>query len=137
MTAGNGSQRFLAEINVTPFVDVMLVLLIIFMVTAPMMQEGIDVNLPQAQGKTLPSKEKRITISIPKENEIYLNDRKVELSLLEDTLKKIYQNRSDREIFLRADQTVPYGFVVKTMGAIKSAGIEQLGMITVPLETKG
>jgi biopolymer transport protein TolR len=137
MTAGNDSRRFLAEINVTPFVDVMLVLLVIFMVTAPMMQEGIDVNLPQAQGKSLPSKKKRITISITKSNEIFLNERKVEFSLLEDTLKKIYQNRSDREIFLRADQTVPYGFVVKTMGAIKSAGIEQLGMITVPLETRG
>jgi biopolymer transport protein TolR len=137
MTVGNDSRRFLAEINVTPFVDVMLVLLVIFMVTAPMMQEGIDVNLPQAQGKSLPSKEKRITISITKSNEIFLNERKVEFSLLEDTLKKIYQNRSDREIFLRADQTVPYGFVVKTMGAIKSAGIEQLGMITVPLETRG
>jgi biopolymer transport protein TolR len=137
MAGINDSKRFLADINVTPFVDVMLVLLVIFMVTAPMMQEGIDVNLPQAQGKTLPSKEKRITISITKENEIFLNERKVEFSLLEDTLKKIYQNRSDREIFLRADQTVPYGFVVKTMGAIKSAGIEQLGMITVPLETKG
>jgi len=137
MNVGNDSKRFLAEINVTPFVDVMLVLLVIFMVTAPMMQEGIDVNLPQAQGKSLPSKEKRITISINKSNEIYLNERKVEFSLLEDTLKKIYQNRSDREIFLRADQTVPYGFVVKTMGAIKSAGIEQLGMITVPLETRG
>lgn len=137
MTAGNDSKRFLADINVTPFVDVMLVLLVIFMVTAPMMQEGIDVNLPQAQGKSLPSKEKRITISITKASEIYLNERKVEFSLLEDTLKKIYQNRSDREIFLRADQTIPYGFVVKTMGAIKSAGIEQLGMITVPLETRG
>ena len=137
MAGINDSKRFLADINVTPFVDVMLVLLVIFMVTAPMMQEGIDVNLPQAQGKTLPSKEKRITISITKENEIFLNERKVEFSLLEDTLKKIYQNRSDREIFLRADQTVPYGFVVKTMGAIKSAGIEQLGMITVPLETRG
>jgi biopolymer transport protein TolR len=137
VTGSNDSKRFLAEINVTPFVDVMLVLLVIFMVTAPMMQEGIDVNLPQAQGKSLPSKEKRITISITKENEIYLNERKVEFSLLEDTLKKIYQNRSDREIYLRADQTVPYGFVVKTMGAIKSAGIEQLGMITVPLETRG
>jgi biopolymer transport protein TolR len=131
------TRKQVAQINVVPMIDVMLVLLVIFMVTAPMMQEGIDVNLPQAQGKTLPSKEKRITISITKENEIYLNERKVEFSLLEDTLKKIYQNRSDREIFLRADQTVPYGFVVKTMGAIKSAGIEQLGMITVPLETKG
>ena len=137
MAGINDSKRFLADINVTPFVDVMLVLLVIFMVTAPMMQEGIDVNLPQAQGKSLPSKEKRITISITKSSEIFLNERKVEFSLLEDTLKKIYQNRSDREIFLRADQTVPYGFVVKTMGAIKSAGIEQLGMITVPLETRG
>jgi len=137
MLSSNDSKRFLSEINVTPFVDVMLVLLVIFMVTAPMMQEGIDVNLPQAQGKSLPSKEKRITISITRANEIYLNDRKVELPRLEDTLKKVYQNRLDREIFLRADQSVPYGFVVKTMGAIKSAGIEQLGMITVPLETKG
>jgi biopolymer transport protein TolR len=137
MAGSKDSKRFLADINVTPFVDVMLVLLVIFMVTAPMMQEGIDVNLPQAHGKSLPSKEKRITISITKDSEIYLNERKVEFSLLEDTLRKIYQNRSDREIFLRADQTVPYGFVVKTMGAIKSAGIEQLGMITVPLESKG
>jgi biopolymer transport protein TolR len=131
---GGDSKRFLSEINVTPFVDVMLVLLVIFMVTAPMMQEGVDVNLPQAKGKSLPSKEKRVTISITDKREIYINDRKTQLVQLEDTLKKIFQNRLDKQIFLRADEIVPYGYVVKTMAAIRNAGIEQLGMVTAPLE---
>lgn len=134
MLSGGDSKRFLAEINVTPFVDVMLVLLIIFMVTAPMMQEGVDVNLPQAKGKALPSKEKRVTISVTDKQEIYINNRKTPLVELEKTLKKIFQNRLDKQIFLRADEVVPYGFVVKTMAAIRNAGIEQLGMVTVPLE---
>ena len=136
MLSGNDSKRLLSEINVTPFVDVMLVLLIIFMVTAPMMQEGVDVNLPQAKGKNLPSKEKRMTITITSKKEIYLNDRKVELSKLEIRLKKIFQNRVDKELFLKADEVVPYGFVVKTMAVIRSAGIDQLGMVTVPLEKR-
>ena len=134
MLSGGDSKRFLSEINVTPFVDVMLVLLVIFMVTAPMMQEGVDVNLPQAKGKTLPSKEKRVTISVTDKQEIYINDRKTPLAELEVTLKKVFQNRLDKQIFLRADEVVPYGFVVKTMAAIRNAGIEQLGMVTVPLE---
>ena len=134
MLSGGDSKRFLSEINVTPFVDVMLVLLVIFMVTAPMMQEGVDVNLPQSKGKALPSKEKRVTISITDKREIYINDRKTPLAQLEETLKKIFQNRLDKQIFLRADEVVPYGFVVKTMAAIRNAGIEQLGMVTVPLE---
>lgn len=134
MLTGGDSKRFLSEINVTPFVDVMLVLLVIFMVTAPMMQEGVDVNLPQAKGKSLPSKEKRVTISITDKREIYINDRKTQLVQLEDTLKKIFQNRLDKQIFLRADEIVPYGYVVKTMAAIRNAGIEQLGMVTAPLE---
>jgi len=133
MLTGGDSKRFLSEINVTPFVDVMLVLLVIFMVTAPMMQEGVDVNLPQAKGKSLPSKEKRVTISITDKREIYINDRKTQLVQLEDTLKKIFQNRLDKQIFLRADEIVPYGYVVKTMAAIRNAGIEQLGMVTAPL----
>jgi biopolymer transport protein TolR len=132
--SGNDSKRFLSEINVTPFVDVMLVLLIIFMVTAPMMQEGVDVNLPQAQGKSLPSKEKRMTISITSKKEIYLNDRKIELSDLEKKLRTIFQNRADKQLFLRADEIVPYGFVVKTMAAVRNAGIDQLGMVTVPFK---
>ena len=134
MLSGGDSKRFLSEINVTPFVDVMLVLLVIFMVTAPMMQEGVDVNLPQAKGKALPSKEKRVTIAITDKQEIYINDRKTPLGELEETLKKVFQNRMDKQIFLRADEVVPYGFVVKTMAAIRNAGIEQLGMVTVPLE---
>ena len=132
----NIPNRFLSEINVTPFVDVVLVLLVIFMVTAPMMQEVFDVNLPQAKGKNLPSKEKRMTITITSKKEIYLNDRKVELSKLEIRLKKIFQNRVDKELFLKADEVVPYGFVVKTMAVIRSAGIDQLGMVTVPLEKR-
>lgn len=134
MLTGGDSKRLLSEINVTPFVDVMLVLLVIFMVTAPMMQEGVDVNLPQAKGKSLPSKEKRVTISITDKREIYINDRKTQLDQLEDSLKKIFQNRLDKQIFLRADEIVPYGYVVKTMAAIRNAGIEQLGMVTAPLE---
>jgi biopolymer transport protein TolR len=128
------SNRLLSEINVTPFVDVVLVLLVIFMVTAPMMQEGVDVNLPQAKGKSLSSKEKRMTITITSKKEVYLNDRKVELPKLEDRLKKIFQNRVNKELFLKADEVVPYGFVVKTMALIRSAGIDQLGMVTVPIE---
>jgi biopolymer transport protein TolR len=124
----------MSEINVTPFVDVMLVLLVIFMVTAPMMQEGVDVNLPQAQGKTLPSKEKRMTISITSTKEIYLNDRKIELADLENKIRTVFQNRTDRQLFLKADEIVPYGFVVRTMAAVRNAGIDQLGMVTVPLE---
>lgn len=136
MWGDNRSSRFLSEINVTPFVDVVLVLLIIFMVTAPMMQEGVDVNLPQAEGKSLPTKEKRMTITITSKKEIYLNDRKVELPKLEDRLKKVFQDRVNKELFLRADKVVPYGFVVRTMAHIRNAGIDQLGMVTVALEEK-
>lgn len=136
MWGSNRSSQLLSEINVTPFVDVMLVLLIIFMVTAPMMQEGVDVNLPQAKGKSLPTKERRMTITITSKKEVYLNDRKVELANLEDRLKKVFQDRVNKELFLKADKVVPYGFVVKTMAYIRNAGIDQLGMVTVPLEKK-
>jgi len=106
------------------------------MVTAPMMQEGVDVNLPQAKGKILPTKEKRMSITITGKKEIYLNNRKVKLSNLEERLKKVFQDRVNKELFLRADKVVPYGFVVKTMAAIRNAGIDQLGMVTVPLEER-
>lgn len=126
----------LSEINVTPLVDVMLVLLIIFMVTAPMMQQGIDVNLPQegGGGNLDPSRE-RLVITLAKNERMYLNDRRIDFPELEQTLRQA--SGSSREVFLRADKDVPYGFVVRAMAVIKEAGIERLGIVTVPAEDDG
>ena len=119
----------LSEINVTPFVDVMLVLLVIFMVTAPLLQQGIDVNLPKAKGKDLPPEE-RVTLIIKRDRVIYMNDNPVTLSEMRKKLASISQLNPN--VFLKADKDVPYGFVVEVMGDIKEAGIEKLGMITEP-----
>ncbi len=119
----------LSEINVTPLVDVMLVLLIIFMVTAPLLQQGVDVNLPKAKGKDLPPEE-RITIVIKKGGVIYMNDNPVSMN---DVVKKLSAiSKLNPNVFLKADKDVPYGMVVEVMGEIKEAGIEKLGMITEP-----
>ncbi|MFZ3121890.1 MAG: protein TolR [Thermodesulfovibrionales bacterium] len=123
------NRGVLSEINVTPFVDVMLVLLIIFMVTAPLLQQGIDVNLPQAKGKDLPSEE-RITLVIKKDGVIYMNDKPMSMSEIKQKLTAI--SKLNPNVFLRADKDVPYGFVVQVMSDIKEAGIEKLGMITEP-----
>jgi biopolymer transport protein TolR len=122
-------RNVLSEINVTPFVDVMLVLLVIFMVTAPLLQQGIDVNLPKAKGKDLPPEE-RITLVIKKGGIIYMNDNPVSLSQMGHKLQAI--SKLNPNVFLKADKDVPYGFVVEVMGEIKEAGIEKLGMITEP-----
>jgi biopolymer transport protein TolR len=119
----------LSEINVTPFVDVMLVLLVIFMVTAPLLQQGIDVNLPKAKGKDLPPEE-RITLIIKRDGIIYMNDSPVSLAEMNRKLKSV--SKLNPNVFLKADKDVPYGFVVEVMGDIKEAGIEKLGMITEP-----
>jgi biopolymer transport protein TolR len=125
----NRGRDVLSEINVTPFVDVMLVLLIIFMVTAPLLQQGIDVNLPQAKGKDLPPEE-RIALVIKRDGIIYMNDNPVSLTEMGNKLKAI--SKLNPNVFLKADKDVPYGFVVEVMGEIKEAGIEKLGMITEP-----
>ena len=125
----NRDRQVLSEINVTPFVDVMLVLLVIFMVTAPLLQQGIDVNLPRAKGKALPPDE-RITLVVKRGQAIYMNDRHVSLSEMGRKLKAI--SKLNPNVFLKADKDVPYGFVVQVMGEIKEAGIEKLGMITEP-----
>lgn len=128
------SRTVMSEINVTPFVDVMLVLLIIFMVTAPLLQQGIDVNLPKAKGKSMPPEE-RITIVIKKDKAIFMNDNHVSVDDLSQKLRAI--SRLNPNIFLKADSEVPYGLVVQIMGEIKEAGIEKLGMITEPpMQTK-
>ena len=133
--AGNHSE-LMSDINVTPFVDVMLVLLIIFMVTAPMMIEGLNVDLPEATAKPLDSEKEHLVITIDKNNLVYINDFKVAVDFLGEKLNKMLQGRSDREVYLKADKNIPYGIVVQVMAEIKKAGIEQLGMITEPAVLK-
>jgi biopolymer transport protein TolR len=125
----NRERNVLSEINVTPFVDVMLVLLVIFMVTAPLLQQGIDVNLPKAKGKDLPPEE-RINLIIKKGGVIYMNDNPVSMTEMRKKLDAI--SKLNPNVFLKADKDVPYGLVVEVMGEIKEAGIEKLGMITEP-----
>jgi biopolymer transport protein TolR len=125
----NRHRDVLSEINVTPFVDVMLVLLVIFMVTAPLLQQGIDVNLPRAKGKDLPPEE-RITLVVKRGGFIYMNDNPVSMTEMREKLEAI--SKLNPNVFLKADKDVPYGFVVEVMGEIKEAGIEKLGMITEP-----
>lgn len=130
-------KRLLSDINVTPLVDVMLVLLIIFMVTAPMMMQGIDVNLPETRSQSFESRdEDPLVITITEKREILLNDYKTDLNTLGKKLKAICENKAHKEVFLSADKRVSYGFVVKVMDRIKNAGIEKLGMVTEPLEVK-
>ena len=124
----------LAEINVTPLVDVMLVLLIIFMVTAPMLSMGIDVNLPKVQSKSVDVTEEKLVLTISESREIFLNKTKLQMGELNSKLQAIFSNRIDREIFLRADKNVPYGFVVEVMSEVRKSGVDKLGMITEPPE---
>ena len=130
----NDPNKTMAEINVTPLVDVMLVLLIIFMVTAPMLSMGIDVNLPRVKSKSVDVTEEKLVLTVSEAKEIYLNKTKMQLSELNSKLEAIFSNRIDREVFLRADKNVPYGFVVEVMSEIRKAGVDKLGMITEPPE---
>ncbi len=136
MQGPKSENRPMADINVTPLVDVILVLLIIFMVTAPMMQQGVDVELPQTTSQAMEGQEQRLVITINAKREVYLNQERVDPALLRRHLERSTAARLNREVFLRADRSVPYGFVVRIMAEAKNAGIEKLGMVTEPLETR-
>ncbi len=123
----------MSQINVTPFVDVMLVLLIIFMVTAPMMIQGVDVSLPQATSEPLQTETENLLITIDKNNHVYINDYRVTLDFLQEKLQKILEGREGRRVYLRADKDISYGMVVRVMSEIKNAGVVNLGMVTEPI----
>lgn len=128
------NDGYISDINVTPLVDVMLVLLIIFMVTAPMMMQGVEVNLPQTATKHIKTKEDPLVLTVNKKQEIFLENYRIKLDGLEAKIKKIFKNRREKDILLRADKDVPYGFVIKVIAGVKKAGIDKLGMVTEPLD---
>jgi|SRR4051812_3639332 biopolymer transport protein TolR len=128
----NDNRGIMAEINVTPLVDVMLVLLVIFMVTAPMMQQGVQVNLPKADAKAMTQAEETVMVTVEANGRISINKDVVAPADLKQKLSTMFASRSKKEVFLKADAGVPYGDVVKTMADIKGAGIERLGMVTEP-----
>jgi biopolymer transport protein TolR len=136
MAIGGNSDRLMSDINVTPFVDVMLVLLIIFMVTAPMMMQGVDVALPETTSKPLIAQKENLIITINKKNQIFINDYQITLDFLQEKLKKILAGRENREVYLRADKEISYGVVVRIMAEIKEAGVDKLGMVTEPIRKK-
>ncbi len=123
----------LSEINVTPFVDVMLVLLIIFMVTAPMMQSGIGIRLPQAETESSPAEE-GLTLTITEDKYIHMENSVINQFLLEQKLREYFFGKEKKIVFIRGDENLPYGFIMRVLDITKKAGIEQVGLVTRPLE---
>ena len=130
--SARGRRPAMAEINVTPFVDVMLVLLIIFMVTAPLIQQGIEIDLPKTQSEGLTSDEERLVITVKAKGEIFVQRAEVEPAELETKLKAILETRQNKEVFLRADAKVPYGLVARALASLRLAGATRIGMVTEP-----
>lgn len=132
-----GSDRpVMSQINVTPFVDVMLVLLVIFMITAPMMQQGMQVNLPKTEAKAMDVKDEPIIVTVDKNGRAFLDKGEIPQGELKNRLTALFASRSKKEVFLKADRDVPYGDVIRTMAEIKGAGVERLGMLTEPAGSK-
>jgi biopolymer transport protein TolR len=136
MQAGSGNNLPISEINVTPLVDVMLVLLIIFMVAAPHLEQGVPVKLPEVTVTPLPAQTGEFIITVTRDKNVYLNKEKTRLSRLEPILREVVKTRGDKDVYIRADRDVPYGVVVRVMAAARKAGIQGLGMVTEPERIK-
>jgi biopolymer transport protein TolR len=135
MSTGGGRETgTLSDINVTPLVDVMLVLLIVFMVTAPMIQTGVDVDLPDAKAQTVPDESGKLIVTMTKDKRVFIGRMEIPFADVETKLKSNAKLQSDREVYLHADTNLSYGDVVKVMAAIKLAGGDKMGLITDPLE---
>jgi len=137
-SSNGGDRKVLSEINVTPFVDVMLVLLVIFMVTTPILYQGVDVNLPKASSKPIPSiqNDKKVVVTIDNKGDLFIEKTQYSLSELKLKVRSLIledgKNLKQEQVFLRADSDVPYGTVINVMSEIKKAGVENLGLITIP-----
>ena len=134
MKLSKDSKGPLAEINIIPLVDVMLVLLIIFMITAPMMQHGMNIDIPKVTTKPLPTKDEPQILSITGDKQLILNEKKLDVKDLRAAIQLLFSNKNSKEIYLRADKNVPYGFVVTCMGIVREAGIEKVNIVTKPAE---
>lgn len=131
--SSDGGQTPLSEINVTPLVDVMLVLLVIFMVTAPLLTAGVEVDLPRADAPPMEMDEEKLLLSIDAEQHVFLQDSEVRVDALEPTLLENRRLQEDKELYVQADAAVPYGFVVRVLAIVRKAGIEQMGLVTSPM----
>lgn len=132
-----GASRTMSEINVTPMVDVMLVLLIIFMVTAPLIQQGVAVQLPTTRAESLDAQENRLVLTLTEQKRVFLGDSEIAYAQLRDKLVGNLRLRADKQLFLHADRRLAYGFVVDVMALLKDAGVENLGMVTDPMQQGG
>lgn len=131
MSTSSNQDSLLSEINVTPFVDVMLVLLIIFMVAAPLVQQQVDVELPETSSRqSVAVKENDVVLIVNKKRQIILANTNVSLNKLTSSLTAIMKGKKEKIVFLQADKSVPYGFVVQIMAIVKNAGVDRMGMIT-------
>ena len=131
-SGGGGGKLPIGEINVTPLVDVMLVLLIIFMVSAPMMNTGVDVDLPAAQAPQVEVNDEKLLLSVTKDQKVYLGRDEIAYEKLEATLLSNERMQREKELYVQADETVPYGFVARIMALVRKGGIEKMGLVTDP-----
>jgi len=142
-TGKNNGRSVMSEINVTPFVDVMLVLLVIFMVTTPILYQGVDVNLPKTESRPMPSldRERKVVVTLNGSGEIFIEKERYTLDQLRIEIRKLMAERgkslTDEDVFLRADTSVPYGTVVEVMSEIRNAGVQKIGLITEPVPSEG